>query len=277
MIVTVIGNGFVGAATLILESSLIECRVYDIDPSKCRPPGTTLLDIAGCDIVMICVPTPMLEDGSCYTRIVESVLRDLRQLGNPHIVIRSTVPIGFSAKHKVHFMPEFLTEANFLEDFRTTPVWILGDDNETNCFRASMQALFTAAKQEGKIVSDTCRFVTTQEAEAIKYFRNCFLATKVSFCNEFEQFCRAKGISYDAVVDLAAADARIGKSHTQVPGPDGRRGYGGTCFPKDMASLNYQFAQAGVPGLILATAEERNTTIDRVEKDWQTNVGRAVI
>jgi UDPglucose 6-dehydrogenase len=103
------------------------------------------------------------------------------------------------------------------------------------------------------------------------------LATKVSFCNEIYQFCKLKGIDYENVRKLAANDDRILHSHTYIPGPDGKKGFGGTCFPKDTNSLKYEMENAGMKSYILNSAIERNEKIDRPEKDWNENKGRAVV
>ena len=71
----------------------------------------------------------------------------------------------------------------------------------------------------------------------IKYVTNCFLATKISFANEIYQICDKLRIDYDKVVEYATLDDRLGKTHWQVPGPDGRFGFGGACFPKDTSAL----------------------------------------
>lgn len=272
----VIGNGFVGKATSNFSNSFVSLVIYDIDPSKCVPENTTMETIARCDLVFICVPTPMASDGSCSTKIVTSVIRDLKSLGDCFIIIRSTVPIGYCADEKVMFMPEFLTEANFEHDFYSNPLWILGVDDTSEIFKRKIQMLLDTAQAENKIVSNDVRFVTTREAEAIKYFRNCFLAVKVSFCNEFYTLCQSKGIDYSVVADIAASDQRIGQSHTRVPGPDGLRGFGGTCFPKDMASLIHQFMVVDRPSPLLIAAQTRNNSYDRSEQDWRSLVGRAI-
>ena len=111
----------------------------------------------------------------------------------------------------------------------------------------------------------------------IKMFKNCFLATKVSFCNEMYQFCQNKDINYENVRKLAANDDRIMHNHTHVPGHDGQIGFGGTCLPKDMNSLKYEMEKSGVQPYILRSAIERNETVDRSQKDWNQNKGRAVI
>ena len=86
----------------------------------------------------------------------------------------------------------------------------------------------------------------SDESEAIKYFSNVFLAYKVAYFNKIYDFCQAAGIDYSNVREGVTADSRIGKSHTQVPGIDNDRGFGGTCFPKDLNSLITQFEQRGL-------------------------------
>ena len=127
------------------------------------------------------------------------------------------------------------------------------------------------------IQHNTLHFTSNSIAEMTKLFRNCFLATKVAFCNEIYQFCEKKGITYEDVRYLATLDDRIRASHSVTPGPDGRRGFGGTCFPKDMASLRHQIQTNDLQSFVIHAAIERNETIDRPEKDWTTDVGRATI
>ena len=117
----------------------------------------------------------------------------------------------------------------------------------------------------------------TKDAEMIKLFRNNYLATKVSFCNEISQFCQLKDINYENVRKLAVLDSRIGASHSMVPGPDGKQGFGGTCFPKDTNSLRYEMSESGMKSYIIHAAIERNIKVDRVEQDWNSNKGRAVV
>ena len=110
-----------------------------------------------------------------------------------------------------------------------------------------------------------------------KLARNSFLAVKVSFFNELYDFCEKEEVDYNSVAELTGMDSRIGVSHTQVPGPDGKRGFGGTCFPKDISSLNHQLDQVGVDSYIIEAAKARNIQVDRKEQDWTNNKGRAVI
>ena len=94
---------------------------------------------------------------------------------------------------------------------------------------------------------------------------------------EIYQFCQIKGVNYENVRKIACNDDRILHSHTYVPGHDGKKGFGGTCFPKDTNSLRHEMNKSGMEPYILNSIIERNEKIDRPEKDWNENVGRAVI
>jgi len=255
--------------------------VYDIDPKKCEPEGLTLSDLAECDIIFISVPTPMGKDGRNHLGIVKSVVENLKlnvDTRKTHIVIRSTVLPGTSSELDCYFMPEFLTEKNWDYDFRNCKQWIFGLKNGDNYdFMEKITRLINNAYDAGNIKHNSIQFVKNGEAEIIKYFRNTFLALKVSFCNEIYDYCVQKNIDYNIVQQIAPLDSRIGISHTQVPGHDGRRGFGGTCFPKDTMALLRDFEDSGVESYVLRGAVERNEKLDRPEKDWSSDVGRAVI
>ena len=221
----------------------------------------------------------MNKDGSCNASIVSSVVNELKSHGMPpkNIVVRSTVPVGFCEEHEVSFMPEFLTEANWEGDFKDCDWRIVGlQDPMCHNTQQKYQKLFTTARKHGKtnkeILWDTFCFCKTSEAEAAKLARNCFLATKVSFFNEVEEFCRKQKIDYKMVAALTSHDKRIGDSHTLVPGNDGKRGFGGTCFPKDVNSMISQMDGS----IILKAVAERNGNVDRPEKEWEQDKGRAV-
>jgi len=111
----------------------------------------------------------------------------------------------------------------------------------------------------------------------IKLFRNCFLATKVSFCNEINEFCDIKKINYENVRKYATNDERIMPNHTHVPGHDGLFGYGGTCFPKDTSSLKFEMDSVGMKSYILDSIIKRNVLKDRPQQDWCADKGRAVV
>lgn len=281
MRIGIIGNGFVGKATKILQNEKIELVVYDTDPEICEPKGTTLNDICECDVIFISVPTPMNADGSCYIGIINNVIKELKEIINLNeklVVIRSTVPPGTSDDLNCYFMPEFLTEKTYENDFKTCKNWIFGlkGTKQDRLFKIIITELINTSYECNNIKYNNIHFVTNEEAEMIKLFRNNYLALKVSFCNEIEEFCSLRNINYENVREKAVLDDRIGSSHTKVPGHDGKRGYGGTCFPKDSNSLK-NIMEKEMDSYIIKSMVERNENIDRSEKDWNENKGRAVV
>jgi nucleotide sugar dehydrogenase len=282
MKIGIIGNGFVGKATNILANEEVELVVYDINPELCIPKGTTLEELCQVDIIFISVPTPMNKDGSCHVGILECVVNDLKKiisLEEKLVVCRCTVPPGTCDRLGCYFMPEFLTEKNFEYDFINNEDWIFGLKNQEqdSIFKEKITQLINLSHQYKKIHYNTIHFVSNCEAEMVKLFRNNFLSVKISFCNEIEEFCTKKNINYENVRQLAVLDKRIGASHSFVPGHDGRRGYGGTCFPKDTNNLKHEMKQLGMKSYIIENTVNRNEEVDRAEKDWNDNKGRAVI
>ena len=280
----VIGNGFVGKATQIYaRASTVKCLVYDIDPTKCSPAGITYADLATqCDIVFVCVPTPMnVDTGCCDVSIVSRVVDDITSAASaapPIIVVRSTVPPNTCNALGVCHMPEFLTEAQWERDFIQTTRWYLGAPcNQRDRASKLIASLLCACKSAGVIVSDDLVVAHPSVTETAKYFRNAMLAVRVGVCNEFAQFTRALGINYEDVRVILAEDPRIGSAHTAVPGPDGCFGFGGTCLPKDLSGLICAMKNVGMDSVVLSAVQHRNNTVDRAGKqEWLTAVGRAV-
>ncbi len=286
--VGIIGQGFVGSAIKNTLSKYYNVHAYDIDQS--RSSSSLEKTLIESDIVFVCVPTPMRKDGSCDTRILESVFHNSyeiikkadpepkhsdfvkRQKTKKILVIKSTVPPGTTEKISrkyprldVCFSPEFLTEANSEADFANQTRIIIGGDGAK-----SVKTLFRKPFPNAAIV------VTKSEtAEMVKYFTNCFLATKVTFANQMYEICSKSGIDYDKVCEYALYDERIGKSHLAVPGPDGDLGYGGHCFPKDLAAMIYFAIKSDSDGYLLKAVESFNERV-RTNKDWEQMKGRAV-
>ena len=281
----IVGQGFVGLALKAGFEKHYEIETYDkyeVDKSTCD-----LADlVAKCKVIFVCVPTPMNLDGSCHTDIVESVVEEIDKWsyaywGNknikPTVVIKSTIPPGTTdrlhRKYKsvdVIFNPEFLTEATFIEDFKNQNRIILGGVRRgTNKLRQVYSKVFPRT---------TIVKTGAKHAEMVKYFTNCFLATKVSFANEMKMLCDELDLDYDKVVEYATYDERLGKTHWAVPGPDGALGFGGHCLPKDLNAL-ISVAVDNSLGLyinVLSGVLETNDKV-RKERDWEQMKGRAVI
>jgi UDP-glucuronate decarboxylase len=260
--VGVIGGGFVGSATSQLRCERVNVMIYDNDKTRCVPPNTSLADLMNCDIILICVPTPSLPSGECDTSIVRYVIEDIKKYTpHPPIVVRSTVPPGTSDDCNVSFFPEFLREITWKEDFINTGMWYIGSDDKLAVVLLSR--IISAAKQCNAIKCNNITVTTSGEAEMIKYMRNSFFATKVAFCNEIYDMCTHLNINYNIVREGFLADPRVGRSHTDVPGYTGKRGYGGHCLPKDTKALSYEFRTKGVPGEILDAVDRSNTRVKK--------------
>jgi UDPglucose 6-dehydrogenase len=286
MNIGIVGLGYVGTAIKSGFEKHYELETYDkYDESKSSCDLADL--VAKCKVIFVCVPTPMNKDGRCHTEIVESVVKDIDKWcyaywGNyeyqkskeidrkPIVVIKSTVPPGTTdrlhRKYKsvdVIFNPEFLTEMNFLEDFKNQSRIILGGIRRgTNKLRQIYSRVFPHA---------TIVKTGSVTAEMVKYFVNCFLATKVSFANEMKQICDKIDIDYDKVVEYATYDERLGKSHWAVPGPDGDYGFGGHCLPKDISAIVSEFGSDLLKSVLGVNDKVRKN------RDWEKMKGRAVV
>ena len=272
MTIGVIGQGYVGTAIKLGFQDHYDVVTYDkFDLGKST--HSKISDIVDeAKVIFVCVPTPMRKDGTCYTGIVEEVIREINETADDHIVvIKSTVPPGTTDRFNhefsnvtVIFNPEFLTEENFLDDFKNQNRIILGGSRKgTNKLRQIYSKVFPKA-----VIVKT----GDKHAEMVKYFTNTFLATKVSFANEMYNICEQIGIDYDKVVEYAIYDERLGKSHWAVPGPDGDFGFGGHCFPKDLSAIINKFDTYG----LLESVEDVNNQV-RENRDWEHMVGRAVL
>jgi len=236
----IIGGGFVGGAMYQNFREIFDVHVWDIDEEK-RTIKTFESFVDWADLIFVCVPTPMKESGECDTSIVESVVGDIAKLDRrKYVVIKSTVTPGTTERlaesHNmvIGFNPEFLTEANAYNDFRSQPLIIIGADD------VGLATVMTQIYYEYNSKVDNVAHViqrTTKEAELFKYLANCFLATKVIFANEFKKLCDRVDVDYGRIAEIAMLDKRLGRTHWRVPGPDGQYGFGGSCFPKDTSAL----------------------------------------
>jgi UDP-glucuronate decarboxylase len=276
MNILIIGFGFVGKALYLLNNNDITVNIYDIDRKLCVPSDIKLQDaVNSADLVFINIPTPLNIDGTCYTKLIDDLLKNIT---HQHIVVRSTIPIGYTDSKQVFFMPEFLTEKHWKTDFVECKHWIFGiyencDEIVKISFIEKITKLFNTAHKNNKINHNNLIFCTNKEAEMTKLIKNTFLSTKVTYFNEMYDLATKLNVDYNKVVELVQTDSRIGMSHMFCPN-DGKRGYGGTCFPKDTNSLYYQFANHGLKSNILEANLFRNETVDRPERDWLGDIGR---
>jgi UDPglucose 6-dehydrogenase len=234
----IVGHGFVGKA-VDYGFSMPNVEKYLVDPNY----GTTvksMFEHFTPNVVFIAVPTPMGDDGTINSRIIESVFEDLANANkNVLAVIKSTITPEVIQKlkkiyNRIIYNPEFLTERNANRDFVEAPMLIIGGDDEDD-----MLALKDMYDRYSLCEKCPTHYVDLEAASMIKYTLNCFMAAKVLFFNQIHSIYEKSGTKTDwnQFIHVIKTDPRMGESHMAVPGPDGRYGYGGACFPKDTAAL----------------------------------------
>jgi len=247
----IIGYGFVGRAVSQL-SEVYEVNIYDPfveQYSSLENKNASYLS----DYVVVCVPTPTNSDGSLELGLVDSCVsewstknRNSLDLKNKEsiLIIKSTIEPGtikkLSRKHntkKIVHNPEFLTQRTAMEDFRNPVEVIVGGedpkvvDSVLNLYRG----YYVSGDREPKYYGTSSKM-----AELVKITRNSFYAVKVSYFNEIKELCTKIDVDYKQfreIFTLGGDHPWISKQHTQVPGPDGKVGFGGACLPKDSQGL----------------------------------------
>lgn len=214
------------------------------------------------DAVFICVPSPCLQDGSCDTSILEAVLKELLfvsiQNHNCVFISKTTAPPSTYKKLQLEYpnlvhSPEFLTQENSISDYVNANYCVLGGNYEW-AVRARKILQF-----KRKLIQDKHIIVNIETAALYKYMMNSYLATKVTFMNEFKKLADAEGVDLKDLTHLALHDNRIGATHMQVPGPDGQYGWGGACFPKDMSAIIHEASNLHVSFEFLQNVKSINT------------------
>lgn len=234
MIIGIAGLGIVGSAL----ATYLECDKHVI--KKYDPEKGYSDSLSDCDFVFICVSAPTSSTQGSWPVDVSNIREVLTLFGkHPKYFIRSTVTPGTTAMLRAEFgntrliysMPEFVSEKTALEDMAKLP--IITDFSDM----VSLGGIFC----KDPILWQRIRIANhATECEIAKYAHNVFGALKVTFFNVVAGVCEYEGVPYDFVKDHVLSIGHMDKWYTNVPGPDGMRGFGGTCFPKDtLAFLNY--------------------------------------
>lgn len=276
----IFGRGFVGSAVAHGMSSPTgfdsNIRCYDIDPKK----STHSLEETICesDFVFISVPTPANKDGSINLNILNNSLEAIQNVkgsDKPIILVRSTITPGTSrtlqkkfSNLKIVFNPEFLTERSAYFDFISQSRIILGGEIEDT---TKVEKLYRDRFGNSLNIIKT----NYETAELIKYMCNIFFATKISFLNEMKLISNKVDADWETAIDGFVADGRIGSSHNNVPGHDGKLGFGGSCFPKDIQALLDFSRELSISLNVVEGAWKTNLEV-RPEKDWELLKGRAI-
>lgn len=237
MKIGVLGVGFVGGTHVkAFEIAGIKVFKHDIKFND-----TSLNDLIECELIFVCLPSPT-KNGQQNLTILETSLEAIKYNGFSGVLcIKSTVLPGTvsSLREKtglrlVH-CPEFLKERMALQDFFMQKTVLIGGCNKDTSVVAQAYQLQRAKMGLDPLV--VLEFDSSTTTEMAKYMHNTFLALKVSYANQFKMACDKQGVSYDEVKMGAISQGVIGSTHLSVPGPDGKLGFSGTCFPKDVKAL----------------------------------------
>jgi len=237
MKIGLIGYGIVGKAIDFTVSEYFETVKYD----KYQEQYNDFNVLKDCEFIFIAVPTPFdcKENKSNDSAVVEA-LQKLQEINfNNIVIVKSTIAPGRCAFYKkefnlnIVFNPEFLRESTTPnEDFKNQHIIVIGNDNEEQYLKT--ESFFKKFCREDAKYFNT----STTEAEMIKCCQNTMLASRVAVANMIYDACQKMGVNYENIREVAFKPFDIiGPHMTMVPGPDGKRGYGGKCLPKDIRAL----------------------------------------
>ncbi len=256
MKIGIIGFGFVGGAVAwAYKNADLVIRDPKLQDSA------SLDKFLDRDAIFICVPSPSTEDGHCDTSILEQVLKELLfvTIQNPKVVLISKTTAPPSVYKQLQqeysnlvYAPEFLTQANAVIDYANATYCVIGGDYDW-AVRAREVLVYGRKLTHNKHI-----IVTIETASLYKYMMNSYLAAKVTFMNDFKKLADAENVEFKDLVYLAAHDDRIGTTHMEVPGPDGQYGWGGACFPKDVAAIQMEALNLETELELLGRVEDIN-------------------
>lgn len=298
--ISIVGCGYVGLSMGVLLSQDHKITMFDIDEEKVKLINSKKSPIddemiasfletkklnlkattsnkqafANSDIAILALPTNFCDKSQSFdTSIVEQVINKILKI-NPDICIfiKSTLPIGFTdlirkkTRHKkIYFSPEFLREGKALEDnLYPSRIIVGGKDANAKGFANILQK--AAIKKDIRKI-----FMSSSEAESVKLFSNTYLAMRVSFFNELDNFAEKNNLNSKNIINGVSFDPRIGDFYNNPS-----FGYGGYCLPKDVKQLNSNFKETPsdlIPSIIKANETRKNLISDNILNKKVKSVG----
>lgn len=257
MKIAIMGGGYVGNAMYDFFANRADIVSYGMAKDEIYPKE----QIDSADAVLICVSTPMANDGSCDVSSVENAIA---KIDNDHILIKSTVAPGTTERlskgfnKNICFSPEYIGESAYnnsiYKTMRDVPFLIIGGEH------SEVRYFFELFEQISG--PETNYFeCSSLDAELIKYMENSFLATKVTFVNEFYEISKQFGANWHRVREGWLLDERVGRPFTSVFAS--KRGFSGKCLPKDINAITSASKQAGYEPTLLERVIETNKRIQK--------------
>ena len=270
----IVGHGFVGQA---VDFAFTHHNVtqFHVDPKY----DTTLDDLIewGPHFVFVCAPTPMSDDGFVDASIVEDATLKLLEHTKAMVIIKSTITPDIVDRlynslfeddiFRLFYNPEFLTESSAKRDFVEAPFHVIGCMPQASAKIIELYSLFSQCKNGDFVI------LSPPEAAFVKYAINSFLALKVTFFNQLYDSSRAFGVNWHTLSRTVGRDPRVGHGHTVVPGFDGKRGFGGACFPKDALALTkFDKENFSLIEKMIEINNEYRQDYDKDEREIEQNV-----
>lgn len=266
--VAIVGHGYVGKALVNFFKDHFNVLIYDVAQPDISATKEEINKRA--DLAIVSVPTPMGDDGAADLTAIEDTFKWLKV---SLVLIKSTIPPGTTRslekkhKRKLAFSPEYIGEGNY-----SVPFW-KNHPHPTDMKLHSFSIIGGERGYARKILAFFKRVLGAEAAyhitdsttaELVKYMENSFLATKVTFCNEFFDIAENLGVEYDELRELWLLDGRNSRSHTLVY--EDNRGFGGKCLPKDVNALVKASAKAGYKPRLLEAVLKTNEEIRSKQK-----------
>lgn len=265
MKIAIIGQGYIGSAFKKLIDGHYESVTYDPVMNSTYPGH----EISKCELAVVCVPTPMRNNGECDTGIVEAAIS---RLSNQHILIKSTIAPGTTDRlqketgKKICFSPEYIGESTYhnpvYASMKDTPFMIVGGpkDERTYMFHIFEPIMGPYTQYFG------CEAI---DAEIVKYMENAFFAAKVTFVNEFYEIAKRFGADWHAVREGWLLDERIGRGSSTVFA--NKRGFSGKCLPKDVNAIVRASEKQGYSPAMLKEILKSNGRFQNIHRETKAS------